>query len=248
MQIGDEPDELLPPFLPRETQQQFRVQFLSPQSPHISTVRTFAKGCHSLLDIFLITVPAELRHAPTVTFVRGVYAIKGLMLLQSAWMKSESFRRVLNDCEIQYQAYLEAMRQHLRTIAGDASCRVPTKVLELVTFLAEQDTQATQKGQHLSNNAAEQLGFPFPSAMPLQDAAAGFNAMSANVFPDSYLLGPYIFTDPHGSDVDMLQMPDLGDLSFLCVPEFNFDDTALQGGWNAGESAAIPSQFDYRTF
>ena len=192
-------------------------------------------------------MPAELRHAPTVTFVRGVYAIKGLMLLQSAWTKSDPFRRVLNDSEIQYQAYLEAMRQQLRTIAGDASCKVPSKVLELVNFLADRNSLATQQGRYQSNDAAEQLGFPFPSAIPLQDAAAGFNAMSANVFPDGYLLGPDIFTDPHGSDVDMLQMPDLGDLSFLCVPEFSFGDTALQGGWNAGGSAAIPSQFDYRT-
>ncbi len=246
MQLGSDPDELAPPYLPSDQQQQPKNQTPNLQDMHSRTIRCFVQGCHSILDTFVVATPMELRYGPTVTFVRAVYGIKGLMLLQLALARMPRLRTVLGDLEIQYQAYLGAMKRQLVITSSDFACKVPSKVLELTTFLAERNSLEV-------NLASSQLladeGYQQDSANAFVGGNQGlcsgqegdFLETVAKIGHDRYLLAEGTYGEYYGSEFDMLQMPDLGNFSYIANHGFGFDEASAQGCWNPNDIFAIAS-------
>ena len=133
---------------------------------------------------------SDLRHGPTVTFVRAVYGIKGPMLLQSAFTRTPHLRLVLGESDIAYQAYFEAMKGRLVTTLGDFSCKVPSKVLELTRFLAERyPLEVSDAGQPPNDKGYRETAADRPLRRNhglVQGRDADFLAKDTNTHPESY--------------------------------------------------------------
>ena len=244
MKLGSGPDELAPPYLPTDNQPHSANENSGLINSQVKTLREFVQGCHSILDAFVTASPVELRHAPTVTFVRAVYGIKGLMLVQLALTRVEQVGQVLSASKIRYQAYLEALQQQLGATAGNFACKVPSKVLELVTFLAERNaldlqhaailgSKAGDHGRTAMNGSAELNQVP-TRGIPVEDGPSV-------MYDGGYFTSDTTYGGQYGSDIDMLQMPDLGDFSFLANQDFGFDAANLQDLWGSSEACAMPN-------
>jgi hypothetical protein len=209
------------------------------------------ESCHSLLNTFIIIPPSELRHYPTVTFVRAVHGIKALMLTKASLRKSEAVRNVIGDTELQYQSYLGALQNQLLLTSGESKCRVPSMVGELVKFLAgDRKPRAFFAGNtKRAEETVEESDIPTPpipcvkgtSSMAFQPFETGssdnltpevlesaFQEEAATaMYHDGFQeQGNSSSADHYGSDLDMLQMPEFGDLSFLASHGFGFEPSS----------------------
>lgn len=244
LQLGNSADELAPPYLPTEPAANTMNQTTILHGSQCGTIRAFFQGCQSVLDAFVIATPSELRHGPTVTFVRAVYAIKGLMLLQSALARTPHLRQVLSETEIQYQAYFGAMKRQLVTTSGDFSYKVPSKVLELTTFLADRDVSKTSyAGGHLHKGKGSIGDAANPSAEGDQGLVQGeeedFMRMASGLYHDIYFPDS-TSGEQYGLDAGMFQMPTLGDFSFLADQSFGVGEANMHDCWTSEDTFPLP--------
>lgn len=167
------------------------------------------------------------------------------MLLQSALARTPQLRQVLRESDIKYPAFLETMTRQLFATSGDCACKVAPKVLELTTFLAERSTlkvshaggQSPKSQGHKETAANASGGGDQPFVSGKEGGGLG---MTTNVYHDSYIPLDDAYGEQYGTDIDILQMPDLGDFTFLVNQAFDFDGASQQDYWSSRDAFAIP--------
>lgn len=191
---------------------------------------------------------SELRNCPTVTFVRAVYGIKGLMIAHNALLGRKEGWAMTHTQDIRYQAYLTITRQRLLETAGGFIGFLDDRNVTSMSMcgLARGEECDGDAGRETrSVNLHEIVQEPGPAEMGEGgvDKVVRYarNSQAQDSGHVSYFSTEPPSEDKYGSELDAFQMPELAGFPFLAGEDFGFSDFLFQQD-SLDRSMALPGR------
>lgn len=208
-------EEMIPPFLPEPDERMARMPRNVSVPPSASTaqgIRSFVLGCYTTLLAFIRVRLETLRFCPAVTFVRAVYAVKGLAMLRNGLLQSSMGQR-----DQTYDEVLRLARERLDLLVRQYGSKVPMMVRGLFEKLTADLPPATAPNRAEVLRPSSSNSYPTPPEMSMsvdQPQDMGWEEGSFNDwnFPldetllqslDFDMLNPGVFGSMESGDFDI---------------------------------------------
>ena len=140
LHVEQESEELIPPFLPTHDPVKVSDSFIEPF--YMDAVIGLISSCHAVLETVISMDENLLRGCPTVTFVKTLYAIKVLSMLQKARDQPEhAIRYVVDQDRLNLNGYIHSLCGKLKAAAQPMKSRVPSMILHVAEKIAAHITE-----------------------------------------------------------------------------------------------------------